>query len=119
MNRRRKKFYGKAIVLKKQFTYMTVFICLFLVLTSNSINIITQAFKTDVYKFCLSYSLPMLDIKRAKNILNIIEKYEERLAYHKKMYEVSGLEELKNYIEKDKILIKKWKEYLQNHSKWL
>ncbi|MBR2499755.1 MAG: stage II sporulation protein P [Clostridia bacterium] len=71
MNRRRKIFYGKAIVLKKQFMYMTVFICLFLVLTSNSINIITQTIKTDVYKSCISYSLPVLDIKRTKNILSI------------------------------------------------
>ena len=71
MNKRRKRFYGKAIVLKKQFTYMTVFICLFLILTSNSINIITQAIKTDVYKSCLSYSLPVLGIKKTKNILSI------------------------------------------------
>lgn len=49
-----------------------------------------------------------------ENIENIIRKYEERLSYHQSLYDVQKNEELKRDIEKDKLLIKKWKAYLQN-----
>ena len=49
-----------------------------------------------------------------ENIENIIAKYEDRLSYHKSLYDVQPNEELKKEIEKDKLLIKKWKAYLQN-----
>lgn len=49
-----------------------------------------------------------------ENIENIIEKYEERLSYHKSLYDVQKNDELKKEMEKDRLLIKKWKSYLQN-----
>lgn len=49
-----------------------------------------------------------------ENIEGIIQKYEERLAYHESLYEVKNTQTIKNAIEKDKMLIKKWKKYLQN-----
>ena len=47
------------------------------------------------------------------NILNIIEKYKERLAYHQSLYAVKKTPTIKNAIEKDNFLIKKWEKYLQ------
>lgn len=49
-----------------------------------------------------------------ENIEGIIEKYEERLAYHESLYAVKKTQIIKNAIEKDKMLIKKWKKYLQH-----
>ena len=48
-----------------------------------------------------------------ENIENIIQKYKERLAYHEELYKQSKNEELKNDIVKDKLMIKKWTDYLQ------
>lgn len=44
-----------------------------------------------------------------ENVLNIIQKYKERLALHQRMYEIQPSETLKGYMEKDKRLIKKWR----------
>ncbi len=71
MNRSKKRFYGSTIVLKKQFLYMTAFVCLFAFLSGHSINIITQTIRTDIYKSCLLSTLPVLDIKKAKSKLSI------------------------------------------------
>lgn len=49
-----------------------------------------------------------------ENIENIIGKYEERLEYHNSLYEIQKNDELRKEIMKDKLLIKKWKSYLQN-----
>lgn len=51
------------------------------------------------------------------NVKNIIEKYEERLDYHRKLLEVKWTQTTFNKIEKDKILIKKWKEVLGSAKK--
>lgn len=48
------------------------------------------------------------------NILNIIDKYKERLAYHQSLYAVKKTPTIKNAIQKDNFLIKKWQKYLQN-----
>lgn len=47
------------------------------------------------------------------NIENIIKKYEERLEYHEGLYKVNPSDELKRYIDKDQLLINKWKQYLR------
>lgn len=44
-----------------------------------------------------------------ENVLNIIQKYKERLALHQRMYELQPSQTLEGYIEKDKRLIKKWR----------
>lgn len=44
-----------------------------------------------------------------ENILNIIQKYKERLALHQRMYQIQPSQTLEGYIEKDKRLIKKWR----------
>lgn len=50
---------------------------------------------------------------RKENVINLIRKYEERLDFHKSLYERNKrVQILKRAIEKDKLLIKKWKEYL-------
>lgn len=50
---------------------------------------------------------------RKENIISLIQRYEERLEYHKSLYERNKrVQILKRAIEKDKLLIKKWKEYL-------
>ena len=50
---------------------------------------------------------------RKENIINLIRKYEERLEYHEKLYQNNKrIQLIKRAIEKDKLLIKKWKEYL-------
>lgn len=50
---------------------------------------------------------------RKENIINLIHRYEERLEFHQKLYDVNKrVQILKRAIEKDKLLIKKWKEYL-------
>lgn len=43
------------------------------------------------------------------NIEAIIRKYEERLVYHKKLYDTQPAPLLLNYIEKDRLLIRKWR----------
>lgn len=43
------------------------------------------------------------------NIEAIIRKYEERLEYHKKLYDTQPMPLLLNYIEKDRLLIRKWR----------
>lgn len=48
------------------------------------------------------------------NISNIISQYQDRLNYHIALYSKNPLENLKIAIEKDKLLIKKWKAYLKN-----
>lgn len=49
-----------------------------------------------------------------KNIESIILKYEERLSFNEQLYSAFKSEKIKNAIEKDKFLIKKWKKYLQS-----
>lgn len=44
-----------------------------------------------------------------ENVINIIQKYKERLALHQRMYELQPSQTLEGYIEKDKRLIKKWR----------
>lgn len=48
-----------------------------------------------------------------ENVLAIIKKYRERLAYHQKLYDKRPNDQLKNLIFKDKILIRKWERYLK------
>lgn len=43
------------------------------------------------------------------NVEAIIRKYEERLAYHKALYDTHPTPLLLNYIEKDRLLIRKWR----------
>ena len=50
---------------------------------------------------------------KKENIEDIIKKYEERLEYHEAMWNVKKSQVIKRAIEKDKLLIKKWKEYLK------
>lgn len=51
-----------------------------------------------------------------QNVEDIIRKYEERLEYHKALYDANRKNQLvKRAIEKDRLLIKKWKDYLQNY----
>lgn len=52
-----------------------------------------------------------------ENVKTIIGKYEERLSFHKKLSSVYKNETLTYDIRKDKLLIAKWKEYLQNIKK--
>lgn len=53
-----------------------------------------------------------------ENIENIIAKYQDRYDYHKSLYEASGHnQEIKKAIDKDVLMIKKWKEYLQKFKK--
>lgn len=49
------------------------------------------------------------------NVLSIIKQYEDRLALHVSLLKAGETEELKNDIWKDKLLIKKWKDYLLTH----
>ena len=48
-----------------------------------------------------------------ENVLAIIKKYRERLAYHQKLYDKRPNDQLKNLIFKDKTLIQKWERYLK------
>lgn len=48
-----------------------------------------------------------------ENVLAIIKKYRERLAYHQKLYDKRPNDQLKNLIFKDKTLIRKWERYLK------
>ena len=47
-----------------------------------------------------------------KNAQLLLECYEERLYLHEMLYKDNPTELLKNAILKDKMLIKKWKEYI-------
>ena len=49
---------------------------------------------------------------KIENVKNIIEQYKERLKTHQAMYEQAPCEELKGAINKDKLLITKWTDYL-------
>lgn len=49
---------------------------------------------------------------KRENVEDIIKKYEERLEYHLSMWNVKKSQPIKRAIEKDRLLIKKWKEYL-------
>lgn len=46
-----------------------------------------------------------------ENIEAIIAKYKERLAYHEALYKAKPSQLILNYIEKDKMLIRKWQAY--------
>lgn len=46
------------------------------------------------------------------NIKDIIKKYEERLEYHKSLWDVKKSQPVKRAMEKDRLLIQKWKDYL-------
>lgn len=46
------------------------------------------------------------------NIEGIIEKYKDRLEFHKALYDVQKLDILKSAITKDKFLIQKWQKFL-------
>lgn len=48
-----------------------------------------------------------------KNVEDIIHQYEERLDYHISLYKMKKVDIILRAIEKDRLLIKKWKEYLQ------
>lgn len=63
-----------------------------------------------------SYKHPLKkDWYTRENVENIIRKYEERYEYHKSLWEVNKhLQSAKRAMEKDLLMIKKWKEYLQN-----
>lgn len=50
--------------------------------------------------------------KERANIEGIIAKYNERLAMHEQMYRQFKCDDLQKMIKKDKMLIKKWKTYL-------
>lgn len=54
---------------------------------------------------------------KKENIEEIIRKYEERLEYHQSLWAVKKSQPIKRAIEKDKLLIKKWKEVLQSLKK--
>lgn len=58
-----------------------------------------------------SRDLPLFDKKRNAQIM--VEKYEERLKLHQDMYDSVKNEIIANAIKKDKMLIKKWKDYLK------
>lgn len=63
----------------------------------------TQTLKTKVYT--------------KDDVLDIIRRYEERLAFHKALLEkAKNSQILRKAIAKDKFLIQKWKEYLQKMS---
>lgn len=48
------------------------------------------------------------------NMLDIIQKYEERLEFHKVLYSINKRsQDLKRAIEKDRLLIRKWKQYYE------
>lgn len=49
------------------------------------------------------------------NVQGIINKYKERLEYHQMLYKTHKSPILRNAIEKDKFLIKKWQNYLQKN----
>lgn len=49
-----------------------------------------------------------------ENVENIIERYEERLDYHRSLNSVKANKLVGKAIQKDKLLIKKWKSYLPN-----
>lgn len=49
------------------------------------------------------------------NVEEIIKKYEERYEYHKMLYEANKrCQSAKRAMEKDALMIKKWKDYLKN-----
>lgn len=48
-----------------------------------------------------------------QNMQNIITKYKQRLDFHKKAQAISDNLEIQKLIKKDKLLIKKWTNYLQ------
>ena len=52
-----------------------------------------------------------------ENVQSLIEKYKERLEVHKTMNKVAPCDKLRMAIEKDKLLIKKWNEYLKTLKK--
>lgn len=47
------------------------------------------------------------------NVRDIIKKYEDRLEYHKSMWDVKKSQTTKRAIEKDRLLIRKWEDYLR------
>lgn len=49
------------------------------------------------------------------NVKNIIRQYEDRLDLHKQLSKVYPTQEIQYAIKKDKLLIKKWKEYYKKH----
>ena len=77
---------------------------------------------TLLHRYNMTHSVGKQDMKPIKtsgsvtytrsNIENIIKKYQERLDYHEGLYKVKQTDEMKRYVDKDKLLIKKWKEYL-------
>lgn len=50
---------------------------------------------------------------REKTAEETLKAYRERLAYHQYLYSIHKTETLRKLIEKDKLLIKKWEEYLR------
>lgn len=48
-----------------------------------------------------------------ENIIEIIKKYRDRLHYHEELYKTFKSPTVKRAIEKDKLLIRKWEEYLR------
>lgn len=54
---------------------------------------------------------------KEENIADIIEKYKERLAFHKAMWDVKKSQPVKRAIEKDKLLIEKWEKMLKSLQK--
>lgn len=69
---------------------------------SNIGHKITQTIRHPVYKSWYT----------TENIENIIEKYEDRLAYHKALLEVQKNPLIENSVKKDEFMIKKWKNML-------
>lgn len=51
---------------------------------------------------------------KTQNVNGIIWQYEKRLAMHKKMQKIKNCPELQKAIKKDRLLIRKWKEYKRN-----
>lgn len=51
------------------------------------------------------------------NVKSIIDAYEQRLQYHQALYKQHPTQTLKKLIDKDKMLLDKWNEYLQKLQK--
>ena len=49
------------------------------------------------------------------NVRSILKQYEDRLALHERMYASRPNESVRRAIEKDRLLVKKWRYYLRNH----
>lgn len=71
MNKRKRKFYSKAIVLKRQTFFLSIFSIILAVFVGQSVKTVSSFFDIDIYKLCLYHNIPAMASGIPKNYLNI------------------------------------------------